>query len=63
VCEKIDWKGNVVARKVVNEVNRPDPFTICHKRPGATDPLVFGDDITLSTHGTEDLLTDRKSVV
>lgn len=31
VSEKIDWKGNMVTRKVVNEVNRPDPFTICHQ--------------------------------
>ncbi|PJJ03495.1 hypothetical protein BX264_3880 [Streptomyces sp. 2333.5] len=31
VIEKIDWKGNVVTRKVVNEVNWPDPFTICHQ--------------------------------
>lgn len=29
--EEIDWKGNMVTRKVVDEVNGPDPFTICHQ--------------------------------
>ncbi|MEU5586072.1 hypothetical protein [Streptomyces chrestomyceticus] len=55
MIEEIGWKSNVVAREVVNEVDRPDPFAVRHQRSGAADPLVSGNGVTFSAHGAEDL--------